>query len=458
MIIAIILSLGIQLPADTVAMSLDDAIAHAVLHNPGLRAQQATARAAGQDRLEATRAFLPTLRADVQAIRTTDPVGVFGVKLRQASFAQNDLALPALNDPSPLSGFSTSLTVEVPLLSPEGLFGYSAATHAARAGEAGVARAREATTFTVERDYWDTQLAALRVALLDTALIAASGHARQAEALHDQGLVTGLDARMAGLHRAELEVRRLAAAAEAANARDRLSALLALPHGTALRLTETVDAAAFFTQAGRGPNRQSEDALLERSDLQAFRSGVDAARAAHRSARAAQFPQLFAFGSVVQHAADAPWASGSGDWALGVGIRWNVFPGLSGIAAVRRSEAERNAASARYEDATRQARVEVKETQRMLAAALEGLAVAERANGEARVALEQARLRYRTGQSPVTELLDVQSAATEASLRFVTARRDVLVADAAVRFAQGVDTSRDEVQAESRTDVQGENR
>jgi hypothetical protein len=39
---------------------------------------------------------------------------------------------------------------------------------------------------------------------LDTALAAVTGHVTQAEAMHEQGLVTGLDARMARLKGSEI--------------------------------------------------------------------------------------------------------------------------------------------------------------------------------------------------------------------------------------------------------------
>ena len=53
-------------------------------------------------------------------------------------------------------------------------------------------------------------------------------------------------------------------------------------------------------------------------------------------------------------------------------------------------------------------------------------------------ALEQAQLRYSTGISPITELLDVQAAATAATLQLLEARRDLFVARAALDLAYGV--------------------
>ena len=74
----------------------------------------------------------------------------------------------------------------------------------------------------------------------------------------------------------------------------------------------------------------------------------------------------------------------------------------------------------------------------MLNAAREGVDVAASAAQEAQVALEQARLRYRTGTSPISELLDVQAAATNATMSELAARRDLVLAHAALDLAYGV--------------------
>ncbi len=74
----------------------------------------------------------------------------------------------------------------------------------------------------------------------------------------------------------------------------------------------------------------------------------------------------------------------------------------------------------------------------MHSAARERVTVAADAAEEAQVALDQAELRYETGTSPITELLDVQAAATAASLNLFSARRDLLVATAALDLAYGV--------------------
>jgi outer membrane protein len=423
---------GAPAPVAEQTLTLDEAVSRAREANPALLAQRASARADAQDRLDATRAFLPALRLGVSGMRTTDPVAVFGLKLRREAFAAEDLALDALNRPAAYDGFASTATLEVPLFVPSGIFGYQAASKGAEASAAAADRVAGATDFLVTQAYWDAQLAAASLHALDEALASAEAHAAQAEALHAQGLVTGLDARLARLGAAEVEVRRLTAGAAADNARSALLALLALPDDTPLALTDSLSST---------PPSECEAnaacALTERADLQARRLGVDAASLGIRSAWAKNLPSVAAFGTLARYGGSSPWGSGSGDWTLGIGLTWSPFEALSGVGAVRRARAERDAAEALLEDAERRAELESVQARRNLEAADQRVDVAAAASAEAQEALSQARTRYRTGVAPITELLDVQAAATAARLSLLTAQRDLAVARAALDFAYG---------------------
>ncbi|MGD2134865.1 MAG: TolC family protein [Gemmatimonadales bacterium] len=421
---------------DTTRLSLQATIDRALEANPGLRAERASARAAGQMPAQASQAFLPTVSLELTGMRTTDPVAVFGLTLRQAAFTPQGFDVAALNDPDPYGGWDAVASAQLPIFAPEGLYGFAAARKAAAAGAAQAERAAGATRFFVIRAYWDAQLAARQVETLDTALTAVRAHRAQAAAMHEQGLVTSLDARFAGLKQAEIEVRRLAAAAHARNALAALRAMLALPDDQPIVLTDSLRSAAAASQCA-APGDAACAADL-RADLEAYRFAEDAARLAVKRAWASQLPSVAAFGMLAHRALAAPFAEGSGDWTVGIAVRWPILRGLAGVGAVRAARAERQQAAARLEAAERQAELEIARARDMLAAARERVAVAERAEREAREALDQARLRYRTGSAPITELLDVQAAATAASLNHVAARRDLFVAAAALDLAYGV--------------------
>jgi outer membrane protein len=433
MLIAIIASITWQSAVgDTTALTLAAARERALAANPTLRAARADARTAAAAPWEASRVFLPTVTADAQALRSTDPVAVFGMKLRQGAFTAGDLALGALNDPSPYTDYSARVTVEQPILNLEGWYGHAAASHMAAAQAAGARRAAGATVLAVTTAYWDAQLAVGRVTALDTGLVAVRAHAAQAEAMHGQGLVSGLDARLARLRAARLEAQRAGAAAEAENALAALRAVLALPDTTVLDLVDSLGVSVPTDSSTATGGTET------RGDLAALDEGVRAARQDVRRAWTANLPSLAVFGNLAHHSAAGPGNGGSGDWTIGVGLQWKLFPGLAGAAAVSRARAAQDAAQARREAAQRQARLEVTQSERLHAAALRRLDVSRAARAEAVEALQQAALRYRTGTAPVTELLDVQAALTTADLDLLAASHDVLVTAALLDFANGV--------------------
>ena len=433
MIIAILLfqTIAAAPRSDTLALSLAHARARARADNPALRAERADARAAAQGPRETSRAYLPTINLGLDAVRSTDPVAVFGMKLRQENFAAEDLSLDALNRPAAYDDYAARVTVEQPLISLEGLYGHAAAGRAADARAAAARRAAGATDIAVVRAYWGAQLAVERVAALDTALTAARAQAQQAEHMHDQGLASGLDARLARLRAAAIDARRLGAAAEADNARAALRMLLALPETTAVLLTDALDSVPVDTLL---PATAEPDA---RADIQALTLGERAASLGIQRAWAQNLPSLAAFGSFADHSRQGVFGAGSDDWTVGIVLVWRPLAGLAGVGAVARARAERDAAAARRDAAERAARFELAQAARLHAAALRRLAVATDALREATEALAQAQLRYRTGAAPITELLDVQAARTNAQLDLLAARHDVLVMRGAYDFANG---------------------
>jgi outer membrane protein TolC len=431
MLIAILLSLQIS-PSDTLRLSLDEALARAHTANTSVRAERAVAQATRQGPLEASRGLLPTLQLDIQGYRTTDPVAAFGGRLRQEGFSEQDFALDALNRPDPFGNWTSAATVQLPLISPEGWFGLAAARHAADAQAAVADRAAGAVSLQVTQTYWGAVLARQRVGTLDTALAAARAHAQQADALRAQGLVTGLDARLARIRAAETEAQKLTAEAEAQNAVSALKWLLALSEETPIGL---VDSLALPVTASCD---EAECATSNRGDVTALGFGMRAASSAVRRSWASNLPSLGAFGTLAHHSGTAPFGGGSGDWTVGIALTWRPFQGLAGVGAVRRARAEYEAAAARHEGAQQQAMLEVVQAVRRSDAARARVGVAERAAAEAQEALDQARLRYRTGTSSMTELLDVQAAATAATMNLLVARHDVLVTGATVDFAYGV--------------------
>ncbi|HUF10777.1 MAG TPA: TolC family protein [Rhodothermales bacterium] len=416
-------------PPDTLHLSLDVALDRVRTVNPVVIAERKSALAMAQLPKEASRAFLPSLSIEAGGMRTTDPVALFGTKLWQGNFAETDFALNALNDPDAYTDFDVTATVQQPILTPEGIFGYKASRKTAAASEAAAERQTEDMLLQTIQAYWGAILASERIALLEAALASARSHEQQARALHEQGLVTGLDARMVSVHAAAIDAQRIGSVAEAENARSAVKVLLALDESTPIELSGDLEEQLLQTESMTESMRR---------DLDAASLALDAANLNVKRAVGTNLPNIGAFGSVAQHSNDSPWGSGSGHWTVGVRLTWKPFAGLSGIGAVEKAKAERDARAAQLQAATSQATLEQVQAERNRNAALEKLNVAARAEEEGETAVTQAEVRYRTGMSTITELLDVQAAHTEAALRHQAAQYEAVVAQAALKFAHGV--------------------
>lgn len=101
---------GAQEPAQPKPVTLPEAVLKALDKSPDRRLSSLDVAAAQSDSRLARTALLPTLGFSESAARGNDPVYVFGARLRQQRFTQNDFALNALNRPTPIGSFTSRLS------------------------------------------------------------------------------------------------------------------------------------------------------------------------------------------------------------------------------------------------------------------------------------------------------------------------------------------------------------
>jgi len=396
--------------------------------------------ATGQSRETAARAdaalrgILPTARLEAGWLRTTDPVAVFGIQLRQRTITAADFNPATLNDPAARSDLATGTVLEVPLLNPDAWLGRSAATRAGDAAEAAAHWTRERTRADVVRAYYGALLATEKTATLEAALRAAQDHVRQAELMASNGLVTRSDALLASVKAGEIEADLAGARADAALARRGLAVLLGFPDDTtfvlpaALPVAERVRALATLPDGLAG----------ERADVQAARLGLSAAEADRARARSLLLPRINGFARYDWHAAGAVFG-GDPMWTVGVMGSWTPFAGGSDISERRQATARQETARAAAEASEAQAALERSRRDSDLAVALLRLDIADRAVSQAAEAHRIVSRKYDGGLASVVELLDASATETAARLRQAAARFEVIGAVAERRQARALD-------------------
>lgn len=411
------------------AIGLEEALSAARDHNAGLLvAGQATAGARARAR-SATSPLYPRVEVEAGWTRTADPVGVFGTKLRQGVFGQEDFAVGPLNDPKPIEDWTGRATVRWEIGSPRRWAGRAAASGAARATAWRETRTREATDFGTRLQFYDALRAEDRVEAARAALEAAEATVQRFRRRHEEGMLTRADllqaraersvarAELAGAERERYEARAALAVHLGWNPDDSLpdpSGELAMPDG---------DGAA-------GPFDPSR-----RADLRARRAAVEAAESSLTRAKMAWVPSLGAFASASTHGVDGFGDDGS-DWTVGIGLRWSLFSGFRRSAQVAEASAELTTARIEYERQLREARADARTARHSVRAARQGVEASREAREAAREGRDLMRRRFEEGLATPADLLQAEARATRSRARFVDALARYHMAVARLQFVR----------------------
>ncbi|HSE65889.1 MAG TPA: TolC family protein, partial [Gemmatimonadales bacterium] len=187
--------------------------------------------------------ILPTARFEGGYVRTTDPHGAVGFTLRQRAVTPASFVPAGLNDPAATGNMTTGLVVELPLLNADAWRGRQAAVEAREAARSAERWTRTLTAVEVTRGYWGAVLATQKVKTLETALVAARSHQREAESLGERGMVTRSDALLASVKAGEVEAALIGARSDARVAKLGLAMLMGEPGDTGFTLPDSLPSA-----------------------------------------------------------------------------------------------------------------------------------------------------------------------------------------------------------------------
>ncbi|MEM8933240.1 MAG: TolC family protein [Acidobacteriota bacterium] len=129
------------------------------------------------------------------------------------------------------------------------------------------------------------------------------------------------------------------------------------------------------------------------------------------------------------------------DWRVGIGLRWSVFDGGRRRGQVAQIDAQREQVRWRLEEVRRQVVAELEASRAAWRTAQERLQAAEVASRAAAEAARVAAESYQLGVALQADLLDAQDRAVVRELATIEAYYDLLVEDARLRRAVGVQPS-----------------
>jgi outer membrane protein TolC len=414
-------------------LTLEQAIALARRANPEVAAAEARARAAAAGVDEALAGRLPALDLAAGIQRTNHPVQVFSHLLAQEKFSEDNFRIEELNRPDPLNDWNTRLTLVQPLWTGGRLRAARDGAQAqAQGAEAGRDRTLQEVTHQAIESYTAAVVAHYQLQVARDALAAAEANVGLTEALWQGGLVVESDALQAQVHESAVREWVIRAESGVAVSRATLNHLLGRNLDTPMTLATSLEIAGDTT-----PDLEPLlSAAQERPDLAAAQAREEALASAIRGELSSRWPQL-AFSSSLD-SDDADFFSPDGlHWTVGVGLRLRLFDGGAGRARQLRAQAQLEEAQAQRQRLASAIGLEVRSARQEISAAGQRLRQAEASIHLAERSRTLVEDRYKEGLVRLPELLDAETALTEARLRDVAARRDLLLAQATLRLATG---------------------
>jgi len=415
------------------ALTLDQAIVTAVEQNHQLGVADAVVIHAEAMTDEAKASMYPHVELWETFMRTTNPVYVFGNKLGQASFTMEDFQLDALNNPDPYNNWNTRLSVTQPVWTGGRISRHvEAAEHGQEAAVQQRKRTRQEVIHQVVEAYTGAVVADRHLTVAEESLKTAQAHVALVETLRDAGLVVESDVLRARLRASEVEEMVIRARTAIAIAHAAVNMTMGRDLGTPFSLPETID-------VPQVPDDNLEqlisEAMMSRPDLSGAGSQHAAAGKMVDAARAEYWPTIGFAGSFEMNDKDFIGAQGT-NWTLVGALQWSIFD-QARSARVRQQTAQLLQAERSIKLLEQYISLQVREAFLERGAAEQRL---EQARRSIELAEESTRIienRYREGLTTLIELLDAETALTQARTRAIGAGRDLLLSQATLDLAIG---------------------
>jgi outer membrane protein TolC len=415
-------------------LTLEEAVATALEHNPLLKAADAGVGAAEAQVDEARSYRLPKAQLSELASRSTNPVVVFSDLLTQERFGPANFAPAFLNEPPPTNNWNTKLTVMQPIWTGGKIAGgIAAAELGAAAAAADRDSARQQLSEKVIEAYSGAVLAESYRRVAGEALSTAEAHVKLVKDMVETGMVVRSDLLQAEVKEFETRDMLIRAESQAAVARAGLNLAMGQPLDDVVALPESVEVP---TLTERDLPALTDEAIDARPDLKAALARSGAAEKMVQVAKAGWYPEIGVGGAYEANAEDFIGADGT-NWTILGTVSWDILGGFSTRPRVRRASEQQRQAAEYAEHLRQNAGLEVRQAYYDLKASRESLVQAAKAVESARASLVIVEDRYKEGLTTLVELLAGQTALTAARTREVSARRDLLLADARLKLAIG---------------------
>lgn len=430
----ILLEAGVAVGAQTTApINLSEAIGRALQKNPGHEMALADVASARISTRSARISLLPALSFSEAATRGNDPVYVFGAKLRQQIFTQNDFALDSLNRPPPLNNFTTRFAGNWTAFdSLHTQFEIRRADLRLKSSQAVATRSDQIIVYRTVVAYEAILFATREMDVLQHAVETATASLTSSKTRVEAGLAIEADALTATANLAERQQELIAAQGRVQIAWAELEAVIGEPIPENSRQAQPLTEQNF----NRPPLPDAIDlAIKSRPDRQSLTLQREEQAASVHSASAVFGPQVNTYGSWEMDRSSFA-GSGGNNWIAGVELRFDILP-VAKHENLAAAKIDLQRADAAATAADQQIRLEVTRAYYEHKAAQQMLEVARATTSQASESLRLMKDRYDAGLATMTELLRVEDVQRQSQTNYWQAVFQDVLTYANTRFAAG---------------------
>ena len=414
-------------------ITLSKAVAIALEKNPMRKAALAENKAARQMPKLAFSAFLPRIQFSETAMRSNDPVFVFGAKLRQQVFAEPDFAIDSLNRPTPYTDISSRFAGQWSLFDTQNWFGYSRAKLMTEASANQLERNDQEVMFRVVQAYYGVLLAQRQLEIAERAVSTAEAIEQTSRNRVESGVAVDSDLLSAQVQTASRKQERIKAQGNVSLAQAAFALAMGLPADTKFQFSDAPIELGLLPS----PNELEAKAMTARPDLKRVKTEQLAQDKSVSMAKYAFAPRLNALAQWQTDGRSLGWGNAGNNWTAGVELQFELFTGGAKLARLSQEKANLERATAMKQAFEDNVRLEVRRAYYDADAARQQVDVAKAAIAQADESLRIQKNRYESGLTTVTDLLRVEDAAHQAQTNYWSAVYGAATSYAALELATG---------------------
>lgn len=410
-------------------LSLKEAVSVAVREHPLLKAYKWSLEGQKEDVGAAKGHLYPKVKIEERFMNTDNPTYAFMAKLNQGRFSEMDFEIHNLNNPSSISDFQTSISIEQPLYTPRVSIGIELAAGEIDARRVEYEQKREDISFEVVRTYLMVQTADRYVEAARRGIEDAMEHRRLASLRYDAGAGLYSDVLRAEVSLKEAEKMLIRAESNSEIARRALGLLLGR--------TEPVDVEDDKPALPLNAIETYLDASAERKDVAVLERRHENALKTVRLERSVYLPEVGIGGSFQFNDHNIPLGTEGSSYMLTAFLRWNIFDATFSH-RIRKAEVKANEVGEYLNDIRKEINFSIHESYSKVKEAGKHISLTRAALNEAEEAQRLVRLRYENSLAPVVDLLDTQVMLDSVRARVVEAENEYLTSLAALYYKSGI--------------------